>query len=313
MNHPGVLILSDDADDYLPLLGGLARQGTVLTTATTAEAARAAWTGQPVLLGQPDLVAAVIGALGDVRWVQSSWAGVTPLLAQGRRDFLLTAVKDTFGPQMAEYVLGYLLAYELRLLQRYEHQKQRDWWPEPSGWVQGKTLGIMGTGSIGGCIARAAGSLGLRVIGFSRSGEPCEGFERVFAADRLADFLAEPNYLCCVLPDTPATTRLLDEAAFQAMRKGCYLVNVGRGNLIDEAALLGALGRGQIAGAVLDVFQQEPLPPDSPVWQAPGLIVTAHRAADSRPPDIAQIFTDNYNRFMAGEPLQYLVDFERGY
>ena len=97
------------------------------------------------------------------------------------------------------------------------------------------------------------------------------------------------------------------------MRKGCYLVNVGRGNLIDESALLGALGRGQIAGAVLDVFQQEPLPPDSPVWQAPGLIVTAHRAADSRPPDIAQIFTDNYNRFMAGEPLQYLVDFERGY
>jgi phosphoglycerate dehydrogenase-like enzyme len=179
--------------------------------------------------------------------------------------------------------------------------------------VQGKTLGIMGTGSIGACIGRAAASLGLRIIGFSRRGAPCEGFERVFPADRLADFLAEPDYLCCVLPDTPSTTKLLDEAAFRAMRRGCYLLNVGRGNLIDEEALLGALGRGQISGAVLDVFNQEPLPPDSPLWQTPGLLVTAHMAADSRPPDIARIFIENYNRFVAGRQLQHLVDFERGY
>ncbi len=84
-----------------------------------------------------------------VRWVQSTWAGVTPLLALGRRDFVLTGVKDTFGPQMAEYVLGYLLARELRLLERREHQLRRDWWPAESGTLRGKTLGIMGTGSIG--------------------------------------------------------------------------------------------------------------------------------------------------------------------
>jgi phosphoglycerate dehydrogenase-like enzyme len=313
MNCPGVLILSDDADDYLPLLADLERQGTVITTANTAEAARAAWSGEPIVLGQPDLVAAVMGDLGDIRWVQSTWAGVTPLLAQDRQDFQLTAVRDTFGLQMTEYVLGYLLAHELRLVQRHDHQQQRDWWPAPSGTLQGKVLGIMGTGSIGACIARAAAPLGLRVIGFSRSGKPCKGFEHVFAADQLPDFLAEPDYLCCVLPDTPATTNLLDEAAFRAMRTGCYLVNVGRGNLIDEKALLDALGRGQIAGAVLDVFKEEPLPSDSPLWQAPGLIVTAHMAADSRPRDIARIFMGNYNRFVAGRPLQFLVDFERGY
>jgi phosphoglycerate dehydrogenase-like enzyme len=135
----------------------------------------------------------------------------------------------------------------------------------------------------------------------------------VFAAGRLVDFLAEPDYLCCVLPDTPATTNLLDEAAFRAMRRGSYLLNVGRGNLIDEAALLDALGSGRIAGAVLDVFKEEPLPPESPLWRAPNLIVTAHMAADSRPRDVARIFIGNYNRFVAGRPLRFLVDFERGY
>jgi phosphoglycerate dehydrogenase-like enzyme len=313
MNRPGVLVLSEDANDYPHLLDDLVRSGTVVRTATTATAARAVWSGEPVVLGQPDLVAAVIGDLGGVRWVQSTWAGVTPLLTQGRRDFQLTAVKDIFGPQMTEYVLGYLLAHELRLLQRHRHQQQREWWPAPSGALQGKTLGIMGTGSIGACIARTAASLGLRVVGFSRGGEPCAGFERVFAAGRLVDFLAEPDYLCCVLPDTPATTNLLDEAAFRAMRRGSYLLNVGRGNLIDEAALLDALGSGRIAGAVLDVFKEEPLPPESPLWRAPNLIVTAHMAADSRPRDVARIFIGNYNRFVAGRPLRFLVDFERGY
>lgn len=313
MSRPGVLVLTDDAEAYLPLLSELAREGTDLVAASTPQSARAAYSGQAVVLGQPDLTAAVLGDLPSVRWVQSSWAGVTPLLALGRRDFLLTGVKDTFGPQMAEYVLGYLLAQEIRLVERLEHQRRRDWWPAESGTLQGKTLGIMGTGSIGRCIASKAATFGLRIIGYSRSGAPVEGFEDVFRADQLAAFLALPDYLVCVLPDTPQTRHLLDENAFRALPRNCCLINVGRGNVIDEAALAGALRGGEIATAVLDVFQEEPLPAESPLWDAPGLIVTAHMAAKSHPPDIARIFVENYNRFVAGKPLNYPIDFERGY
>ena len=313
MSRPAVLVLSDDAQEYLPLLAGLERQGTELTAAASAPAARSAWSGQPVVLGQPDLVAEVLGEMPVVRWVQSTWAGVTPLLALERRDFLLTGIKDTFGPQMAEYVLGHLLARELRVPERSERQRRHQWWPETSGSLQGKTLGIMGTGSIGRCVARMAAHFGLRVIGYSRSGVMQEGFEQVFPAEQLDAFLALPDYLVCVLPDTPDTRHLLNEKTLRRLRRHCCLVNVGRGNAIDEAALAAALQRGDIAGAVLDVFQSEPLPGTSPLWDAPGLVVTAHVAAKSHPPDIARIFIENYNRFIAGEPLNYSIDFARGY
>jgi phosphoglycerate dehydrogenase-like enzyme len=307
------LILSSDAGEYLPLLDDLARQGTQLVAARSAPEALAACSGQQVVLGQPDLVAAVLGDMPAVRWVQSTWAGVTPLLNPGRRDFLLTGVKEVFGPQMAEYVLGVLLARELRLAERREQQQRRSLWPADSGTLHGKTLGIMGTGSIGRHIAGMAAPFGLRVIGYSRSGHPAAGFERVFAAGRLVEFLGLPHYLVSVLPATPETDGLLDAGAFRAMRSDCCLVNVGRGNVVDEGALADALRKRTIAGAVLDVFRQEPLPADSPLWDAPGLSLTAHVAAKSRPPDIARLFIENYNRFVAGETLLYPVDFERGY
>jgi phosphoglycerate dehydrogenase-like enzyme len=313
MQTPAVLILTPDARDYLPLLEDLARDSITLTTAETAGDAREKYTGQSVILGQPDLVAEVLGEMPGVRWVQSNWAGVTPLLDLGRSDYVLTGVKDTFGPQMAEYALGYLLANELKIFERLGRQANRNWWEEPSGSLQGKTLGIMGTGSIGSYIARMAQPFGMRITGFSRGGAAVEGFERVYAGNQLDDFLAEPDYLVCVMPDTPGTRHLLDSNAFRAMKNGCYLVNVGRGVLIDEAALAQALIEGELAGAVLDVFQTEPLPRESPLWNAPGLIVTGHVAAKSWPEDIARIFSENFRRYVEGKPLKYQIDFECGY
>jgi len=313
MSRPGVLVLSDDAAEYLPLLAGLERAGTRLTVASSAAAVQAVWRGQEVVLGQPDLVAAALADMPSVRWVQSTWAGVAPLLALGRRDFQLTGVKDTFGPQMAEYVLGHLLAHELRVAERRDQQRLRHWWPGSSGTLRGKTMGIMGTGSIGRCVARMAAPFGLRLIGFNRGGAAVEGFEQVFPAEHLEAFLAIPDYLVCVLPDTPDTDRLLNEKTLRCLRRTCCLVNVGRGNVIDEEALSAALHRGDIAAAVLDVFQQEPLPETSPLWDAPGAVLTAHVAARSHPQDIARIFVENYNRYIAGEPLNYLIDFARGY
>lgn len=313
MSDNGILILSPDADEYVALLDDIARRGGDLAAATDADAARRRYSGQPVVLGRPDLIAAVLDDLPEVRWVQSTWAGVTPLLNAPRRDYALTGVKDTFGQQMGEYLFGYLLAHELKIFQRRDQQRRKNWWEGESGILRGKTLGLMGTGSIGAYIAWMASAFGLRVIGLSLSGSAVEGFERVFPLSRLKTFLAEPDYLCAVLPDTAASRRLLDEDAFRVMKNHCYLVNIGRGNLVDEEALAAALAAGEIAGAALDVFEREPLPQDSPLWEAPGLLVTAHIAAKSWPEDITRIFRENYRRYLAEEPLLFRIDFDKGY
>jgi len=313
MQKPAVLILTPDAHEYLLLLQDLIQAGTSLCVAETADDARNVYAGESIILGTPDLVAEVIGQMPQVRWVQSSWAGVTPLLSAGRTDYLLTGIKDTFGREMAEYVLGYMLARELKLFERLGRQARRSWWAEHSGTLHGKTLGIMGTGSIGRSFARMAKPFGMRVIGFSRSGAAAEGFEQVFSSRERDEFLAQPDYLVCVLPDTPATLHLLDTEAFRLVQRHCYLVNVGRGSVVDENALVRALFNGELAGATLDVFQQEPLPEDSPLWNAPGLIVTGHISGASRPHDITSIFRENYHRYCENEPLSYQIDFERGY
>lgn len=313
MTRPSVLILARDAGDYLPLLESLSRDGTRLSTATSAVEARAAWAGQEVVLGQPDMVAAALDGMPGLRWVQSTWAGVEALLGHGRRDYRLTGVRGVFGPLMTEYVFAHLLAHATRLLERRQQQERHCWWPEDSSTLEGKTLGIMGTGSIGRSIAGAGAAFGMRVLGFSRSGAAADGFERVFASAALHRFLAEVDCLVGVLPRTPETDGLLDAEAFRAMRPHCILVNVGRGNLVDEDALVAALRSGRLAGAVLDVFREEPLPGDSPLWETPGVTVTAHVAAHTRPADIAQLFNENYNRYLAGAKLRHEVDFRRGY
>jgi phosphoglycerate dehydrogenase-like enzyme len=313
METPGVLVLTPDAPAYLPLLRSMLIPCPGVTAAVSAKEALEVYADQTVLLARPDLAAEVLERLHDVHWVQSTWAGVTPLLSLQRDDFILTGVKDAFGPQMAEYVLAYLLSRELRVFERLGRQASRSWWQAPSGSLRGKTMGIMGTGSIGREIARRARPFGVDVLGYNRSGAHVDGFEKVFAAGRLGEFLSGLDYLICVLPDTPETRHLLDASAFAAMEPGCYLVNVGRGSLIDEQALAEALVSRQISGAVLDVFEQEPLPKGSPLWHAPGLIVTGHVAAQSYPQDIARIFSENYRRYVADEPLRYRVDFDRGY
>jgi phosphoglycerate dehydrogenase-like enzyme len=266
-----------------------------------------------VLLAQPDMAAAIIDQMPTVGWVQSTWAGITPLLNTQRQDYLITGIKDVFGPQMAEYALGYILAHEQKLLQRQQKQSEREWWHHPSGSVAGKTLGIMGTGSIGAHIARSAKGIGLELIGFSRSGATHNEFKQVYGADQLHDFLARSDYVVAVLPDTAETTGLMNAASFAAMKATALFINIGRGSLVDEEALATALGAGTLAGAVLDVFQHEPLPQTSPLWHTPKLVITGHIAARSWPRDIAGIFLNNYQRFTAQQPLANRIDRERGY
>jgi phosphoglycerate dehydrogenase-like enzyme len=310
MAGPGILVLSEDAADYGPLLGDL--DATVTLASSAAEAVER-YCGQQVVLGQPDEVAAALDRLDGLRWVQSTWAGVTPLLRATRRDYQLTGVKDLFGPQMAEYVFAHLLNHTQGIPGNAARQRARKWNPTAAQTLAGGCMGIMGTGSIGRHVAAVADAFGLEVLGLSRSGRPADGFSAVYPVSQLAEFLPLADFLVGVLPDTPHTTGLLDASAFAKMKPGAVFINVGRGNLVDEAALIEALQSGRLAAAVLDVFITEPLPPGSALWDAPRLTLTPHVAAQSWPADIARIFCDNYRRFVAGSPLMYTIDFSQGY
>lgn len=266
-----------------------------------------------VLFGSPASIAEVLPDMPAVEWVQSTWAGVTPLIELDRRDYVLTCIRGVFGDQMSEYVMGYLLAHELRIVRRLDEQRVHNWWTGESGALKGKHLGIMGAGSIGQAIAASARAMGVFVNGLSRSGTEKPWFGSVYPLTHLDEFLQSLDYLVAVLPDTPETDGLLDKEALSRLPSHALFINVGRANVVDESALVAALENGELAGAVLDVFDEEPVPADSPLWDAPNLLMTAHMAAVSHPGLIVPIFLENYRRYFAGRELQHVVDFERGY
>lgn len=310
---PGCLIISEAAPEYAREIHRLAGPGIAVKTCRSANEAMSCYAGEKVLFGNPDIIAEVLPKMPAVDWVQSTWAGVAPLLSAGPRAYTLTGVKGVFGEQMSEYVIGYLLAHELKVLERWQQQSRHSWHRSFSGTLQGKRLGIMGTGSIGRHIAGTARHFGLRVQGFSRSGKPAENFDEVMDASRLHPFLGALDYLVCVLPATSATQGLLNAAALSALPAHAVLVNVGRSNVVDHVALAAALHNGMLAAAVLDVFDVEPLPGDSILWDVPNLYITPHIAAISHPARIAPIFVENYRRYVNKQPLKYVIDMSAGY
>ena len=307
------LVLTNLADEFVREIERLADFDIDVVGCRSAEEALDVYAGERVLFGNPAQIAEVLPAMPDIEWVQSSWAGVTPLIEHERRDYVLSGIKGVFGPQMSEYVYGYLLAHELRILRRKHEQKKRHWFREHSGVLDGKTIGIMGTGSIGAHIAITAKAFNMTAVGLSRSGAPADGFDEVHPVTQLDAFLSKSNYLVSTLPDTPETNGLLNEKSLAALPDHTYFVNVGRSNVIDDEALMKALRTGRLAGAALDVFDTEPLPEDSPLWTTPNLSVTAHIAAISHPLLIVPVFVENYRRFINEQPLNYVVDFGAGY
>lgn len=310
-----LLIFSQNGDAYLKLirqqrLPGLA---DISVSATALEALEQCGNCN-IIFGEPHRISQLLPHADKLEWVQSTWAGVTPLLAEGcRRDYLLTGVKGIFGPMMSEYVFCYMLMHERKAWQRYRSGLRKKWDETRPGMLKGKRVGIMGVGSIGAHIAKTAKHFGMQTSGYTRNDESCQFIDGYFHGDQLMAFVSDLDYLVCVLPNVSGTDGLIDAPLLKAMKKNAVLINVGRGNVIDEAALAMALTKGQIAGAVLDVFNEEPLPPDHPFWTAPNLIVTAHTAALSFPEDIVPVFVENYRNFISGKPLDYVIDFERGY
>lgn len=169
MSHgPVCMIVTAAAAEYAEEIARHADIPIPLKCCTTVEDARREYADETIIFGNPDMIAEVLPNMPAVDWVQSTWAGITPLLAIERRDYVLTGIKDVFGPQISEYVIGYLLAHELKVLQRMDDQRARNWVERYSGTLEGKRLGIMGTGSIGRHIAKSAASFGMTVNGLSR-------------------------------------------------------------------------------------------------------------------------------------------------
>jgi len=312
-DKPEVLIVTPMADEFIADVERLSATPIPVVACRNEEALLGAYRGHRILFGNPGIIAPLLDQLDEVEWIQSSWAGVTPLINSARRDYILTGVKDVFGPQMSEFTLGYLLAHELKIAERSRQQAKRAWSPQHSGMLDGKTIGVMGTGSIGSHIGRTARCFNLRVIGLSRSGKAVDGFDRVFDLTQLDDFLRDCQYLVSTLPQTPETDQLLNERSIAQLPQGAYFINVGRSNVIDDTTLIKALTDGHLAGAVLDVFDTEPLPPDDPLWNTRNLHVTAHISAISHPLLIVPIFVENYQRYLNGQPLTHQVDFDAGY
>jgi phosphoglycerate dehydrogenase-like enzyme len=307
------LIVSSAALEFADEISRASEHPIPTTACATVDEALDSYAGQTVLFGDPDMLAIVLPQFKEVEWVQSTWAGITPLIELDRRDYTLTGVKEVFGPQISEYVMGYLLAHELKVLERMHQQRMGNWFTKRSGALHGKRMGIMGTGSIGAYIASVASHFDLEVIGLNRSGSPSARFDSVLPVSQLYEFLDGLDYLVSTLPDSAETDILIDESALAKLPVHAYLVNVGRGNVIDEYALIAALQGGELAGAALDVFEEEPIPQDSPLWDAPNLSITAHIAAISHPSLIVPIFLKNYRLYCENQTLDYVVDFDKGY
>ncbi|HUM16816.1 MAG TPA: D-2-hydroxyacid dehydrogenase [Candidatus Nitrosotalea sp.] len=256
----------------------------------------------------------LLAAAKRLRWIQCMGAGVERLLVpELPADVRVTRAAGIFGPWMAEYTLGWCLWVTQRMDGFRASQRARRWQPVDPVPLRGQTLCVVGLGDIGRCIARSARGLGMRVIGVTRSGRGPRDAERIYRTGALRSALARADFVVLTLPLSTATRGLLGAAALAAMKPTAWLINIARGPIVDEAALLDALRRARLGGAVLDVFDTEPLPADHPLWGFENVVITPHISGPSTPREIGPIFADNLRRYIAGRPLRHQVDRTRGY
>ena len=270
--------------------------------------------GAEIIVGQPP------EDLSGAKLLQSTNAGVEKLLSRIPEDVIITNVTGAFGVVVSEYIIGGVLALSRRLF-RYREQQRRHIWQEipDENLLYGKNALILGCGDIGTATAEKLRAFGMNITGIRRSPAPTHGFDRVFGMDMLGELLPETDLLICCLPHTPETIGLLSASRIALVKRGALLVNVGRGSLIDESALISALENGRLSGAVIDVFALEPLPESSPLWDIKNVLITPHISGPSfgHFPEverrIAGICADNISRYLSGNPLVNVIDRSGGY
>ncbi len=276
----------------------------------------------------------------NLKWIQFQFAGIDPFFSHPlmqKRDLIATTMSGAITSQVAEYVMMTILVFgqKLPLLSHYQREQM---WPDHEEKHQSlmpvdlrhSTVGILGYGSIGRQVARLLQPFGATILATKHdvmhpedTGYIPEGmgdphgdlFDRLYPIEALHSLLAESDFVVVALPLTNATFHLLDENAFEAMKQSAYLINVARGAVVDQAALVGALQSKKIAGAALDVFEEEPLPTDSPLWEMDNAILSPHIAGLSRSleAETLTLFIENLNRFLADLQLLNQIDLTKEY
>ena len=276
-----------------------------------------------VLFGVPEDstegLAEVVNGLPRLRWVHATSAGAgeqvrkAGLSPDALKRVVITTSSGVHAVPLAEFAILGLLAVAKELPRLIEDQRARPW-PEvrrPVRELSGQTLFLLGLGDIGREVARLGKALGMRTVGFRRTeGPPPEWVDEVHGPQRLAELAGQADAMVVSLPMTEQTAGLVDRATIERLPASCIFVNIGRGGVVDEPALIDALRDRRIASAVLDVFATEPLPADSPLWTLPNVLVTPHAAALSARENerIAELFADNLRRYLDGRPLRNVVE-----
>jgi phosphoglycerate dehydrogenase-like enzyme len=276
-----------------------------------------------VLFGIPgdsaEGLAEVVTGLPGLRWVHATSAGAGEVVraaglpAEALERVAVSTSSGVHAVPLAEFAVFGLLAIAKELPRFVEEQRARAW-PEvrrPLRELAGQTLFLVGLGEIGREVARLGKALGMRTVGFRRTVAPAPAHvDEVHGPGRLAELAGRADAMVVSLPLTDQTAGLIDRATIERLPAGCIFVNVGRGAVVDEPALVEALRAGRIAGAALDVFASEPLPPSSPLWTLPNVLVTPHAAALSARENerITELFCDNLRRYLDGRPLRNLVE-----
>ena len=252
-----------------------------------------------------------------VRWVHATSAGVDALMIDPIKnsDIVVTNARGIFDRGIAEYVLGALLLFAKDTLTNLALQAENRWQHRETRLLKGSRALIVGAGSIGREVATVLRAMGMEVIGTARRARQDSAFDRVHRQQDLPALLGDADYVVITAPLTPDTEGLFDAAQFRRMKPGAVLVNVGRGAIVSTDALFQALQTGRLGGAALDVFEQEPLPADHPLWDQPNVMLSAHMAGDfiGWRAALGQQFVDNFHRWRRGQPLINPVNKEYGY
>jgi phosphoglycerate dehydrogenase-like enzyme len=319
MNHrTHVLLWADSPAEYLDAIraAGLAERVAIDTLPRKEKPSPEQMARTEVLMayGVPP---GLLPAMPKLRWAQAMMAGVEgwialPDLPPG---LTLTCARGTHRESMPENIIGALLYVAKPYAAAVENQKQRKWVQRPAQPLTGRTLGILGLGEIGRDVARIAAMLGLRVIGTRRRPAPLPDVAEVLPPERTPEVLAQADFLLLLLPATRETDNFIDAGRLAMMKPTAWLLNFGRGHTIRDDDLVAAVKAKKIAGAVLDVFRQEPLPADHPFWTTEGIVVLPHIGGPHPQRDriVARLFVDNLARFLDGKPLREVVDRAAGY
>jgi phosphoglycerate dehydrogenase-like enzyme len=317
-NRAHVLLWTDQTAPYIDAVkaAGLADR-VAIDTLPRKEKPSAEQLARTEALMAGAVPAGLLPSMPRLRWAQAMSAGVEGWLALPDlpAGLTLTCARGTHTESMPENIIGALfhVAKPYRLVA--DHQKQSKWVPTVAQPLTGKTLGILGLGAIGAEVARIATALGMHVIGTKRRPTRVANVAEVLPASHTDEVLAQSDFVLLLLPATPDTENFIDAARLAKMKPTAWLLNFGRGQIIKDADLIAAVRAKKIAGALLDVFRQEPLPSSDPLWTTEGIIVLPHIGGPHPQRDsfVARLFVDNLGRFLDGAPLKEVVDRSAGY